>query len=352
MGIGKNAASGILSFIACLNLFASLSAQNFGSPMDLLVKETNARTAALGGFNVSLQDEDVQMLAGNPALANGRMKRNIGMTYNPSMAGLRQYNTAYCDSLPKAGVLFAAIQYLDYGSFSQTDASGIVSGNFNASQYAISVGTSRQKGNFKLGGALKFAALQISSFQANAILTDLGVAYKHPTKDLSYGLAIKNLGFQTKKFYSDGKSIPMPLNVQAGFSYRLSHMPLRISATAFYLQDSDIQYLDPNIPGKLDANGQLVKEKKKITEQIARHLCLGGEFLLNKSFHLRVGYNHLRRKELRTETGAGLTGFSLGFMVNTKPVNLSYSYSGWQNGKGLHFLSLYLRLQNFINKAN
>ena len=144
----------------------------------------------------------------------------------------------------------------------------------------------------------------------------------------------------------------LPLNIQAGFSYRLSHMPLRISATAFYLQETDIQYLDPNTPGKLDPNGKLVKDDKKITEQIARHLCLGGEFLLHRNFNLRVGYNHLRRKELRTETGAGLTGFSLGFAIHSKPLNLSYTYSGWQSGAGMHFLSLNIRFNSFLNRAN
>jgi hypothetical protein len=352
MELRKLRATALLILFAAICLLSNANAQNFGSSLDLLIKETNARTAALGGFNVSLQDEDVQMVNGNPALANGKMRRNLGLTYNPSLAGIRQYNTAYCDSFSKAGVLFASIQYLDYGSFRQTDASGMEAGNFSASQYAISVGTSRQKGNYKLGAAFKFSALQINGLQANAVLADLGVAYKHPSKDLSYGLSIRNLGFQTRKFYSDGQSIPMPLNIQAGFSYRLIHMPLRLSATAFYLQETDIQYLDPTLPGKLDPNGQLVKEDKKFTEQIARHLCLGGEFLLNKSFNLRLGYNHLRRKELRTETGAGLTGFSLGFMVNTKPLNLSYTYSGWQAGLGLHYLSLQLRLQSFLKKGS
>jgi hypothetical protein len=182
------------------------------------------------------------------------------------------------------------------------------------------------------------------------VCTDLGVAYQHPEKELTFGLSLRNLGFQVKKFYSDGQPMPVPLNLQTGFSYRLSHMPLRISASAFYLQQPDIQYLDPNDPGKLDITGKLVKDKKKITEQIARHLCLGGEFLLSKAFNIRIGYNHLRRKELKTETGSGLTGYSLGFVINTRPLNVAYSWTGWQRGLGLHYLSLNLRISNFYRK--
>ena len=330
----------------CL-LPSGVHAQQFGSSMDFLLKENNARSAALGGNVVSLRDDDVQMVGSNPALANGKMKRVLGLTYNPSLAGIRQYNSMYCDSFQKAGTWFAGVQFLDFGSFRQTDPAGIQSGSFQASQYAIMAGTARKKGNFHLGASLKFTALQINGLQSNALLLDLGAAYRHPVKDLTFGLSVRNLGFQMKKFYQGGASIPVPLNLQAGFSYKLSHMPLRLTATAFYLQETDLQYLDPGLPGKLDPNGQLVKEKKKITEQIARHLSLGGEFLLNRNFHLRVGYNHLRRKELRTETGAGLTGFALGCMINTKAAAVSYTYSGWQGGAGLHYLSLNLRIDSF-----
>jgi len=330
--------------------------QNFGSSMDLLLKETNARTAALGGVNVSLMDDDVQMVNGNPALANGKMSNILGLSYNPSLAGIRQYNTAYADTVSFGGKfnanVFGSLQFVDFGSFRMTDPAGLAMGDFSASQYCASIGSSHKKGNFRLGAALKFASMQIAGLNASALLSDLGVVYRHPTKELSYGMSIRNLGFQLNKFYSDGRSIRMPLNLQAGFSYRLSHMPLRISATAFYLQETDIQYLDPNAPGKLDLNGQLVKEEKKFTEQIARHLCMGGEFLLSKAFHLRVGYNHLRRKELKSETGAGLTGYSLGLVINTKPLNLAYSWSGWQRSQGLHFLSLNLRLSNFYRKVS
>ena len=329
-------------------------AQNFGSPLDILIKETNARTAALGGVNVSLMDDDVQMISGNPALANGKMAKVLGMTYNPSLAGIRQYNTAYCDTVSFIGEsgasLFGNLQYLDYGKFSMTDPAGMPLGNFTANQYAASLGLAGKKGNFRLGAALKFTNFQINALNSNAICADLGVVYRHPQKDLTYGFSIRNLGFQLQKFYEDGAAMPIPINLQTGFSYRLSHMPLRISATAFYLQETDIQYLNPNDPGKLDITGKLVKEEKKITEQIARHLCLGGEFLLSKSFNIRLGYNHLRRKELKTETGAGLTGYSVGFVINTRPLNLAYSWSAWQRGAGLHFLSMNLRINNFYRK--
>jgi hypothetical protein len=47
----------ILLFSILIHCAISANAQNFGTSLDFLIKETNARTAALGGFNVSLRDE-------------------------------------------------------------------------------------------------------------------------------------------------------------------------------------------------------------------------------------------------------------------------------------------------------
>jgi len=339
----------ILFLSICITVSYISKGQNFGSSYDFLIKETNARVAALGGLNNSIRDDDVHLVAGNPAVANGKMAKSLGMTVNPSFANIVQYNLAYADSAKKLGNVFATLQFLDYGKFNETDPSGYKLGNFNASQFAVAGGFSQKKGNFHLGAALKLVGFQVQGNQAFALAVDLGAHYQHPVKQLSFGLAIKNIGATIKKFDTD-QAMPVPFNIQASLSYRLAHMPLRFSASAFYIQETNIQYLDPATPGKLDINGAEVKDKKKISEQIARHLTIGGEFLLHRSFNIRVGYNHLRRKELRTESGAGLTGFSLGFMINTKPINISYTYSGLASAGGYHFISLNCRFSQFLTK--
>lgn len=323
-----------------------LHAQNFGSSYDFLIKETNARTAALGGVNNSIADDDVNLVFGNPAVANARMAKSLGLSFNPSFANIRQYNVAYADTSAKLGNLFSTLQYLDYGKLKRTDNTGFELGTFGASQYAIAFGTSQKKGNFKLGAALKFIGFQADSYQSMAIAVDLGMHYQHPGKQLSFGLSAKNFGATVKKM--DQVKMPVPINLQASLSYKLEHMPLRVSASAFYIQETDIQYVDYRQPGVIDANGKETKPKKKLSEQIGRHLTLGGEFLLHRSFNLRFGYNHLRRKELRPTENADLTGFSLGFLVKVKTFDLAYTYSGWQSAGGQHFLTLSLRFAEMI----
>jgi len=336
-------------YFICFTATYISKGQNFGSSYDFLIKETNARVAALGGLNNSLRDDDVHLVAGNPAVVNGKMAKSLGLTVNPSIANIIQYNVAYADSIGKLGNVFATLQFLDFGKIAETDNTGFKFGEFGASQYAVAIGTSQKRGNFHFGGAVKFIGMQIQSNQSFAVAADLGIHYEHPLKPFGFGLALKNIGKTVKKLDTD-QNMPLPFNLQASVSYKLQHMPLRFSISGFYIQETDIQYLDPRIPGKLDINGKEEKPTKKLTEQIFRHTTIGGEFLLHRSFNLRFGYNHLRRKELRTATGAGLTGFSLGCMINTKPINVSYTYTGLSSAGGYHFISLNCRISQFITK--
>ena len=221
-----------------------ISAQIFGSSYDFLIKETNARVSAIGGVNNSLRDGDVQLVHGNPAVVNGKMAKTLGMTVNPGITKTAQYNVAYADSIGKLGNVFATLQFLDYGKMKETDNTGFILGEFQASQYASSIGFSQKKGNFHLGGAMKFIGFQIQAEQSFAIAADLGVHYQHPLRQFSFGMALKNIGRTVKKFDTD-QAMPLPFNVQASISYKLQHMPLRFSISGFYIQESDIQYLDP-----------------------------------------------------------------------------------------------------------
>lgn len=339
----------LFTLIICTLTICRIQAQNFGSSYDFLNKESNARTAALGGIVNSLSDKDIHMVLSNPAVANGQMAKTVGFTFNPSFAQVRQYNVAFADSVSSIGNTFGTLQFLDYGTLKRTDETGALLGTFRASQYALAAGTSQKKGNFKLGASLKFIGFQADAYSSLALAIDLGMFFQHPRKPLTWGVAARNIGFTLKKM--NDRSMPVPLNLQTSLSYKLEHMPLRVTAGAFYIQETDLQYVDYRQPGVIDANGQETKPKKKISEQIGRHLSLGGEFLFHRNFNVLFGYNHLRRKELRPQTGAGLTGFSLGFALKLKKFDLSYSYSGWESSGGQHFLTLSLRLGEFSTQT-
>ncbi|MBK7701220.1 MAG: hypothetical protein IPJ39_22085 [Saprospiraceae bacterium] len=68
-----------------------------------------------------------------------------------------------------------------------------------------------------------------------------------------------------------------------------------------------------------DIFGEKIEENNfaNVVDNIFRHVIINGEFLLgrNENLRLRVGYNHLRRKELSLNTFRSLAGYSLGLGI-------------------------------------
>lgn len=85
----------------------------------------------------------------------------------------------------------------------------------------------------------------VAGFRSNALLFDLGGTFVHPEKDLTIGLAIKNVGFVLSE-YSGTSDTQLPFDVQAGITFKPKHMPLRFSITAYNLAYHGKAFDDPN----------------------------------------------------------------------------------------------------------
>jgi hypothetical protein len=95
------------------------------------------------------------------------------------------------------------------------------------------------------------------------------------------------------------------------------------------LQRWNLVYNDPNQVQETTFLGQAIPEKSRFavfSDNLFRHLIFSGEFLFTKSeqFSVRVGYNHLRRKELSINQFNSFSGFSMGFGVKIKRFRLDY----------------------------
>ncbi|MGG6495838.1 UNVERIFIED_CONTAM: DUF3308 domain-containing protein, partial [Bacteroidetes bacterium 56_B9] len=66
-------------------------------------------------------------------------------------------------------------------------------------------------------------------YSSFAIGVDLGLNYYHQESDFSASLVARNLGGQLKAF--EERHEKLPVDVQLGFSKRLSHAPFRLSLT-------------------------------------------------------------------------------------------------------------------------
>ena len=138
---------------------------------------------------------------------------------------------------------------------------------------------------------------------------------------------------------------PAPINVQAGATYKLRHMPIRFSLTLHNLQQLDIVYLDNNLSTRTGPDGNPIVEKKKVSEKIFRHFIIGTELVFSKHFVIRAGYNHLIRKELKLPVApAGPSGYNMGVVLSLKKINLEYSHSFTSFAAGANHLGVTINI--------
>jgi hypothetical protein len=324
--------------------FAQIGGKNSFEFLDLPV---NAHVAGIGGVNVSVVDQDVNMFMQNPALLNADMDRHLSLNYQPYYADTKASSLAYAHKI-KNNTWGFGLQYLNYGKIDQTDASGTVLGSYTPQDVGIMAARSHTVNNYTLGVNMKFVYSQILNYNSMALMGDLGGVFKHPQKDFSIGLVIKNAGFAFNKFTKDTK-VNLPFDVQLGTSYKPEHLPFRFSFTAHHLQKFDIVYQDSS-QRTYDLNGNLIAQHKSFADKIGRHLIVGGELLLSKNFHIRIGYNYLRRRELRLSNKSGGAGFSFGFMARVKSFELGFTRAYYHVAGGTTSLTVTTNFETLIRK--
>jgi hypothetical protein len=191
---------------------------------DFLHAPSYARLAALGGVNVSLVDQDVNLFMSNPSLVSDSLVGQASVSYQFMIADIGQTTLAYTHSFKKIGQLHMGVQHVGYGEIESFDEYGVSLGTFKAGETVLVLGKSFTHHNFRYGGNLKAAFSSIATYRSNAFLIDIGGAFIHPEKDLTVGMVIKNLGVVGKRYTSN--NITLPLDIQAGFSLKPENMPI------------------------------------------------------------------------------------------------------------------------------
>ncbi|MEM9326487.1 MAG: PorV/PorQ family protein, partial [Bacteroidota bacterium] len=221
------------------------------------------------------------------------------------------------------------ISYMNYGELRRTDLLGNDLGTFRPQDFLIYLSKSHRISSFVLGASVKYVHTSIDGFGANAFVMDMGGSYHHPTLDFVASIVLKNLGFSFATF--DSGQIPVPLDLQVGIGFKPRYMPARFTINAHHLVDNELDYFDESV---LDGN------TAAFGNRLFRHINIGMEILIGRFMNLLVGYNHLRNQELKLEQGAFGAGFSLGFMIKIKGLNLRYSRAIYHTGGGLNSIGL------------
>jgi hypothetical protein len=280
------------------------------------------------------------------------MHNDLTMSYINYLAGIHYGYAAYSRTYKNIGSFSAGMQYLDYGNFTAANVDGVITGQFTPGEYCLNLSYGRNIDSvFSVGGTLKTIYSKLSTFTTFGNAIDLAGVYNNTKHLFTTALVIKNFGTQWKT-YGDVHE-PLPFEIQWGISKKLKHAPFRLDITARHLEVWDMTYLDPAIQTVDPITGATIKKSKRsvFADKLTRHFVFGGEVLLSKNFHLRVGYNYERRHELKLpNAGAGIAGFSFGFGLKISKFILSYAYARYSVVGGPNHFTISTNFGEFHSK--
>ncbi|MBQ7420887.1 MAG: type IX secretion system protein PorQ [Prevotella sp.] len=280
-----------------------INAQESQTEYNFLRLPVSAHAAALGGENITIIEDDPALMFSNPALAASVSDQSIGLNYMNYMSGANYMGASFTKVLKEKATLAGGVQYMNYGKMKEVDENNVQTGEFSASEIAISAIFSYQLGKNLVGGiTAKFITTYLGDYNSMAMGVDLGLNYYDPEREWSLSAVAKNLGGQLKAYEEDyGK---MPFDLQVGVSKTLTGAPFRLSATLTDLTHYDYRFIN--------------------------HLNLGVDILLSDQIWIGAGYNFRRNDEMKIQStddesshGAGL---SLGAGLNLERFKLNIAY--------------------------
>lgn len=302
--------------------------------------------SSLGGSNVSLPCNNLNLAYHNPALLNQGMNKSLALNYVNYFAGINYGLAMYSRSYPGTGNFAAGLTYLNYGSFTETDASGIITGDFSAAEYALSLIYSREIDSlFTVGLNFKPVLSHLEKYTSFGFAFDIGASWHNRSNLFSAGMVIKNAGYQVTTYAGEQRQ-KLPFEIQAGISQKLAHAPLRFSITLKHLEKFDLTHQYKKSVVTVN-NDQVSSE---FAQNLMRHVILGAELIPHKNFYFSAGYNYQRRRELQVDSNVSSVGFSWGFGINTSWLDIEFGRAMYHLAGSSSHVSLIVRPDNIYKK--
>ena len=291
----------------------------------LLRMESSGRVAGLAGAAVALDASDVSTAFQNPALVGAAMEGMLSATYLNHLTDVKAGFVSYAVSGGKLGTVVGGLRYLTYGTFERADANGVKDGTtFGAYDAIVTLGLGRVHGeSLHYGASIHWVNARIDDASAGAFAADAGVYYYMEGEQTGLSLSLHNVGVTVNSFGETGDDLPLDLRV--GISKRLTHLPLHLTLMGYNLHDFG-------------------GSEGSIADDVLEHIAIGGEFILGPAFRLRVGYNHRRHQDLKTDSRLDLAGIGLGFGLNVNRFGFDYAYNDWSSLGGIHHLTVQTRI--------
>ncbi len=314
------------------------------SSFDFLNIPTSSHAYTLGGTNISIIDEDVNLIHQNPALLGPESDLQLGLNYMKYIAGINLAGATFAKAAGERGAWAMGLQYYGYGSMKSADETGVITGEFSPKDIVLN-GMYAHDITSSLRGGINAKVIYSSyeQYTSWALAVDLGLNYYNADKDLSLSLVARNLGGQIKR-YND-KFERMPFDLQLGYSQTLEHAPVRISITAQHLTRWKLPYPTIN-NSSYTANDEIV-EKSGFGDNLLRHLIFGVEYLPTDRIYIGLGYNYKTRTDMKTAKRNFLSGFSIGGGIKVRMFGIGVALAQQHTGATTLMFNLTTNLFEF-----
>ena len=340
----------VFALILCGNTGANAQAGG-NNTWEFLNLTNSARIASLGGKNVSLRDGDLNLVFHNPALLDSTMHNHLVLNYVNYFADINFGYASYAYHHSKWGSFAAGIHYINYGRFIAADNTGVITGDFTASENSVNLSWAMAMDSlFSIGATVKTINSSYEQYQSFGLALDAGINYYNPAQQFSASLVMKNLGTQLTTWYPGGEREPLPFELQLGITKQLTHAPFRFSVVYQHLQDFNLNEDKTSDGDTGEVDPSFSAKAEKLGNELMRHLIFGVEFIPLQNFTFQVGYNNLRRHELRIEERVSTVGFSWGFGVRVNRFRIGFGQARYHlAGSSSHF-SVSTDLSSFYRK--
>ncbi|MCQ2111840.1 MAG: type IX secretion system protein PorQ [Bacteroidaceae bacterium] len=290
----------IVISLLSLMVTANMNAQEGAEGYEFLKVPTSAHSAALGGNNVSIIEDDASLLFTNPALIANVSDKTLDFNFTSYISSTFKLSASFIKQVGSRGTIGVGGMVLNYGEMTETTSDFAQLGTFSASDVGLQAGYTYLLSDRWSGGVQgKVILSNYGEFKSTALGVDLGLNYYDPMRGWSFSIVGQNLGGQVDPLYEESQSLPF--NLLVGVSKEFANAPIRVSLTFDELTDWD--------------------EKKPIN-----HLAFGADVFPTSTTWIALGYNPRRHNEMKVNDSSHWAGISIGGGINIKKFKLGVAY--------------------------
>ena len=292
----------VLALALCMSFPTLMWAQDGKTGYQFLNIPVSAHSAALGGANISIVEDDATLMWTNAAMLTNVSDKSIVLGYNSYIESSQLMTAGFVKNIGDRGTWALGAQVLNYGKMDETDGQGNVRGTFKANDMNFQTSYSYLLSDRWSGAVVaKVLMSHYAEYSSTALGADLALNYFDDEIGLSFSAVGRNLGGQIKALHDDGSKESLPFNLALGMSKDFANAPLRLSLTADDITHwGDVKFI--------------------------QHFVVGMDVLPSKNTWVALGYNFRRAHEMKVANKGHWAGISIGAGLNVKKFKVGVAY--------------------------